>query len=157
MTPQQREVWMASRVTHGGYIGGKEKPEHYIWRSMLARCNNSNDKAFKYYGAKGIGVCKRWLKYENFLKDVGERPTKNHSLDRIDTTKGYKPSNCKWSTRSEQQKNKTTTKIYTNGKFTGTLVECAEYLGMSKACAFQRWKSWGSFEKGIVWQQRLKA
>ena len=157
MTPQQREAWMATRVTHGGYIGGKEKPEHYVWRSMLARCLNPNDKAIKYYGAKGIAVCKRWLKYENFLQDVGERPTKTHSLDRIDTTKGYKPSNCRWATRSEQQKNKTTTKIYTNSNFTGTLVECAEYLGISKYCAFQRWKEWGSFEKGIVWRQRPKA
>ena len=116
---EEHSDWAIARVIHGGYLGGKEKPEHYIWRAMLARCNNPKAGNYKYYGGKGIKVCKRWLKYENFIVDMGERPSSGHSLDRKNTDADYKPSNCKWSTRSEQQKNKTTTKIYTDGKFKG--------------------------------------
>jgi hypothetical protein len=87
---------------------------------------------------------------------MGSRPTAKHSLDRIRTDGDYKPSNCRWATQSEQQKNKTTTKIYSNGAFSGTLVECAEFLGITKNCAYERWKNWGTFEKGIVWRQQKK-
>jgi hypothetical protein len=156
MTPE-RLKWALDRTKHGGYLGGKERPEHYTWRMMLARCQNHNSAAYQYYGAKGIKVCKRWHKYENFLADMGERPSSAHSLDRIDTHKGYSPANCRWATRSEQQKNKSTTRRYTNGSFTGTLVECAKYLGISKELANMRWKKWGSFEKEVIWQERPRA
>jgi hypothetical protein len=152
MTPEQREIWMASRTKHGGYLGGKERPEHYVWRTMLARCNNPNANAFNYYGGRGIKVCKRWQDYAVFIADMGERPSPDHSLERRNTNADYKPSNCCWATRSEQQKNKTTTKWYTNGKFTGTLVECATYLGMSKELAYWRWRTWKTFEKDKPWQ-----
>lgn len=148
---------MPAKITHGAYVGNTEKPEHYVWRTMINRCNNPNSNSYHYYGAKGITVCKRWLKYENFIADMGERPSKDHSLDRVDTAIGYKLSNCRWATRSEQQRNKTTTKQYTNGVFTGTLVECASYLGVSKNCLFERWKNWGTLEKGVVWQQSQKS
>jgi hypothetical protein len=156
MDTAQRARWMQSRIKHGGYLGGKELPEHYTWRSMVDRCTRQTTVGYEYYGGRGITVCKRWLKYENFLADMGVRPSKEHSLERIDTNKGYSPKNCKWATRSEQQKNKITTKIYTNGAFVGTLVECAKYIGVSKALAFYRFKHWGSFEKGIVWQIQKK-
>ena len=76
-----------------------------IWNQMKQRCFNKNDKGFKNYGGRGITVCKRWLKFENFYKDMGERPTEL-SLDRINNDKGYSPHNCKWSTRTEQNNNK---------------------------------------------------
>jgi len=135
-------------------MDGKEKPEHYIWRTMLARCNNPSASGFKYYGGRGIKVCKRWNSYANFLSDMGARPSDDHSLDRKNTNADYKPSNCVWSTRSQQQKNKRSTKFYSNGIFTGTLVECADYLGITKHTAFERWKNWGTFEKGVLWQQK---
>lgn len=153
---KQHSEWALSKVVHGGYLGGKEIPEHYTWRTMIARCYNPNANQFNYYGAKGIYVCKRWQKYENFLADMGERPSIKHSLDRIDNTKGYSKSNCKWSTRSEQQKNKTTTRYYTNGVFTGTLVECASLIGLSKELAHWRFKNWNTFERGVVWLERQR-
>lgn len=157
MTPEQKLKWAQARTKHGGYFGGKERPEHYVWRMMLARCKNPNAAAYPYYGGRGITVCKRWQKYENFLLDMGERPSPAHSLDRIDTNKNYTPSNCRWATRSQQQKNKVTTRVYSNGSFTGTLVECAAFLGISKELANMRWKKWGSFEKEVIWQERQKA
>lgn len=143
---------MASRTKHGAYMNGVEKPEHYVWRSMMSRCYNPNTENYKYYGARGIKVCKRWHDYRNFISDMGERPSKEHSLDRINNNSDYKPSNCKWSTRSEQQKNKASTRIFTDGKFEGTLAECAEYIKISKALALYRWKAWGSLQKEKQWQ-----
>lgn len=152
MTPEQRKNWMAARTKHGAYLGGKEKPEHAVWRSMLARCDNPNHKYFKHYGGRGIKVCKRWYDYATFIADIGGRPSSAHSLERINTNKGYTPSNCRWATRSEQQRNKTTTKWYTDGAFVGVLTECAGYLGISKHLASWRWKTHGTFEKGKVWR-----
>jgi hypothetical protein len=75
------------------------------WEHMLDRCSNPNFKHFSYYGGRGIAVCDRWRKFENFLADMGERPERL-TLDRIDTNGNYEPTNCKWSTRSEQQYNR---------------------------------------------------
>lgn len=75
------------------------------WDSMLQRCFNKNSPDYKRYGEKGITVCERWLAFENFYEDMGERP-EGTSLDRIDNNKGYSKENCKWSNRSEQQRNK---------------------------------------------------
>lgn len=155
MTPDQREKWMASRVKHGGYMDGKEQPSHYVWRSMMDRCTKPNNQAYKYYGGRGITVCERWKQYENFLADMGV-PGKGMSLDRIDNNKGYEPNNCRWTTKSEQQKNKSTTRVYSNGTFVGTLTECARLLGISKELAWWRWRTHGTFNKGEVWQELPK-
>ena len=72
---------------------------------MLQRCRSPNATDFKYYGGRGIKVCKRWYQYENFLADMGRRPL-GLSLERIDNDGNYEPSNCKWATHSEQMKNK---------------------------------------------------
>jgi hypothetical protein len=75
---------------------------------MIGRCEDSNQPAFKYYGARGIKVCERWRgSYENFLADMGRRPSPVHSLDRYPNNDGdYEPSNCRWATDSEQNSNK---------------------------------------------------
>ena len=72
---------------------------------MLSRCENKNVPAFKNYGGRGITVCKRWHKFENFLADMGERPF-GLTLDRKNNDKGYYKRNCKWSTWIEQQNNR---------------------------------------------------
>jgi hypothetical protein len=86
---------------------------------MLRRCYDVNLKSYKDYGAKGVTVCDRWRGerkqgqkigssdgFQNFLADMGPKPTPDHSIDRIDPFGNYEPSNCRWATRSEQQKNK---------------------------------------------------
>lgn len=156
MKPEQYDAWMAARYKHGGYLGGRETAEHYVWRSMINRCSNPNDAAYKHYGARGVKVCKRWHKYENFLADMGQRPSKDYSLDRKNVNGDYKPSNCRWATRSEQQRNKTTTRLYTDGSFVGTLVECAANLGISKELAHWRIKNWNTFIKDSTWRELQK-
>jgi predicted SprT family Zn-dependent metalloprotease len=74
-----------------------------IWRDMIARCTNPNLKAYKYYGAKGITVFEEWLKFENFLRDMGECPD-NLTIDRIDASLGYNKQNCRWLSKSENSR-----------------------------------------------------
>lgn len=74
------------------------------WNSMLNRCYNSNDKRFHNYGKRGIKVCKRWHKFENFYADMGNKPA-GKTLERTDNDKGYFPNNCKWATSQEQHEN----------------------------------------------------
>lgn len=157
MTPEVRERWIAARTKHGAYSNGVEAPEHYVWRTMLARCYNQNANSYQYYGARGITVCASWHSYDSFIADMGKRPSAEYSLERKNLQLGYSADNCKWATRSEQQKNKSTTRWFTNGQFTGTLVECAKEVGISKSLALWRFKNWGSFEKGVSWRQLPKA
>lgn len=81
-------------------------PEYHTWSSMIQRCGNSNNPAYKQYGARGIKVCKRWKKFRNFLLDMGKRPSPRHSLDRFPNNDGdYEPNNCRWATDREQSFN----------------------------------------------------
>ncbi len=77
-----------------------------IWRTMLSRCRNPKFPTFKRYGARGVRVCERWYKFENFLSDMGPRPSDNHSLDRIDNAGNYEPGNVRWATKAEQNLNR---------------------------------------------------
>lgn len=72
---------------------------------MRKRCG-SGFRQRQYYADRGITVCKRWDAYETFLADMGRRPSPDHSIDRINNDGNYEPSNCRWATRSEQQRNK---------------------------------------------------
>lgn len=82
-------------------------PEYFVWKTMKQRCSNKNNRSYPDYGGRGITVCDRWKdSFENFFKDMGERPSKRHSIDRMDNDKGYEPSNCKWSTDVEQASNR---------------------------------------------------
>ncbi|MDV3051840.1 hypothetical protein NLV77_000775 [Staphylococcus ureilyticus] len=87
--------------------GKSNTPEYKVWKGMKERCSNVNSKSYKNYGGRGIKVCERWKNsFDNFISDMGERPTKKHQIDRIDNDKNYSPENCKWVTRSENTLNK---------------------------------------------------
>jgi hypothetical protein len=84
---------------------GRRNLTYKIWGSMRQRCENPNAENYPYYGGRGIAVCERWQKFENFLADMGEKPD-GLSIDRIDNSKGYEPGNCRWTTSSEQNRNR---------------------------------------------------
>lgn len=101
--------------------------EYTAWDHMKSRCSNPKYKNYHNYGGRGITVCERWLKsFENFYQDMGPAPTIKHSLDRLNNNGNYEPSNCKWSTCIEQQRNRRDNiKIVYNG-CEKTLAEWAE-------------------------------
>ena len=111
-----------------------DHPLYGIWSSMVTRCYNPNRKQYDNYGGRGIRVCDRWLGengFENFVHDMGERPSPEHSIDRIDVNGNYEPSNCRWATIKEQSRNKRTTKyVYLNGDEI-PLAELCEILGLN--------------------------
>lgn len=137
---------MASRVKHGEYIGGGESVEHYIWRGLFRR---QFGRCGKYYTS--ITVDPDWREFSNFLRDMGRRPPGDYQIDRINTNGPYSKANCRWATRSVNQKNKKSTKFYVEKGVPGTLVEWAAALGISKQLALYRWKNWGTFERGRQW------
>lgn len=80
-------------------------PTYVSWVGMIQRCTNPKTPSYKHYGGRGITVCTRWRKFEQFFADMGERP-KDRSLDRIDSNGNYEPGNCRWATKSTQIANR---------------------------------------------------
>lgn len=101
----RRERAVARNTTHASF----GSPTHYSWQAMRIRCRNPRSKDYHRYGGRGIVICDRWDKFENFLADMGERPV-GKTLDRRDNDGNYEPSNCKWSTRKEQAANRCTSR-----------------------------------------------
>lgn len=111
-------------VTHGR----TRTPEYRAWQSMLARCDDPNGVMWHRYGGRGIKVCDRWRVFENFFADVGPKPGKGYSLDRIDNDGDYCPSNVRWATKIEQDTNRSTNIYYTYKGVTGTVAQIKERL-----------------------------
>jgi hypothetical protein len=93
----------------------QEHPLYQTWAGMLARCYNPETVGWENYGGRGIKVCNRWHHFANFAKDMGLKPSPELSLDRRDNAQGYKPSNCRWATGTEQCLNRRTFKNNTSG------------------------------------------
>lgn len=91
---------------HGDCTRSRRSPEYVAWRNMRARCLNAAHPRFAEWGGRGITVCEHWTSFPNFLADMGRRPGPEYSLDRIDNDGNYESGNCRWATRSEQQRNK---------------------------------------------------
>lgn len=81
-------------------------PEYWIWVAMRYRCNCPTSQNYNHYGGRGIKICKRWDSFENFIQDMGYRPSKDYSIDRIDVDGDYTPLNCRWATRLTQVLNR---------------------------------------------------
>lgn len=97
-----QQMWDATKVH--GHSGKRQTPTYRSWHKMKQRCLNPNDDGYQEYGGRGITICERWLSFENFLADMGERP-KGTSIDRKDTNGNYEPFNCRWATPKEQCNN----------------------------------------------------
>ncbi len=117
-----------AKFKHGATSGRREAPrqtpEYRAWQAMKRRCYNPNVHQYSDYGGRGIRVCERWLhSFENFLADMGPKPTPQHTIDRKDGDKDYTPGNCRWATDGEQRRNKRTTRYVTVGGIAKPLVD----------------------------------
>lgn len=97
---------------HGHAAKAAKSRVYRCWDSMKQRCYNPNNIRFDQYGGRGIQVCDRWLNsFENFYADMGEQPSRKHSIDRIDNDGNYTPSNCRWATDQQQKATHGITKL----------------------------------------------
>lgn len=120
-------LWKASVVTHGG-----SKTKLYrVWQQMWRRCSKRTSKEFHNYGARGITVVARWKDFGVFANDICPKPTRKHSLERIDNNGPYAPHNCRWAKPREQHRNKRTNRWITHDGVTLTLTDWATRIGMS--------------------------
>ena len=122
-----RETLNKRNVTHG-FTGTKT---YVCWQNMRKRCQDSRNVAFEYYGGRGITVCERWRKFENFLQDMGVQPP-GLTIERIDNNAGYSPGNCKWATYLEQSSNSRKSRLLTSQGMTLTMRQWDKKLGRSE-------------------------
>ncbi len=127
-------LWEAIMTKHGlAWTRGWR-----AWCNMRSRCQNPKNNRYPWYGGKGIKVCERWGKFENFISDMGRPPTDLHTIDRIDNEHDYCPENCRWATAEEQRRNRTDNHLLTyQGKTQPTFVWAKE-LNMSYQALKQR-------------------
>jgi hypothetical protein len=115
------------RFTTHGYSG---TPTYVTWTNMNQRCSNINRKDWERYGGRGIRVCERWKNsFENFLEDMGKKPD-FMSLDRINNSGDYEPTNCRWATIHQQSVNKRNNVFVTINGSKKTLSEAAKEIGI---------------------------
>lgn len=88
----------------GGNRNTRTNITYRSWNKMKQRCTNPNNDRFAKYGGRGITLCDRWQDYDNFLADMGERPSVKHCLCRQDHDKGYQPGNVEWGTKEENNR-----------------------------------------------------
>ena len=129
-------------TTHGHTCRGSASTEYRTWCSMLQRCKYPYTNDYERYGGRGIKVCERWQSFENFLSDMGLKPTPKHSIDRQDIDGHYEPGNCRWATIEEQANNKSNTRwLEVNGQ-RKSLTQWARERGISA------WVISGRLKKG---------
>jgi len=143
-------------LKHGHAIGSIRSKTLSAWCTLVFRCNNPNYHHYADYGGRGITVCKRWLKFENFLADMGEVP-EGMQIDRINNELGYSKENCRWVTPKENSRNRRSNRIYTvNGK-TACLAEHCEDAGLVYRLALGRVSRGWSIERALTEPSRRKA
>ena len=121
----------------------KEIPEYNSWCSMKNRCYNKNDTNYLSYGGRGIKICKRWVNsFRDFYKDMGAKPSKKHSIDRVNNNGDYKPSNCRWAKPLEQAMNKRNNLLLTCKAGTKTQSEWCRILKINHS-SIQYWRKKG--------------
>lgn len=139
------------RLTKHGHNSHSQKSLTYkSWDKMIQRCLNPNTQEYKYYGAKGVQVCERWKDFSAFLEDMGERPSKELTLDRIDCKGNYEPGNCRWANRLTQTNNTRRNVYYEYKGEKKTIAELARIAGVKYNTMYVRLR-----ENGLTPEQAV--
>ena len=125
-------------TTHGESRVGQRTAEYSIWRNIISRCTKPENKDWDNYGGRGIKLCDRWMIYENFLADVGRRPSRKHTLDRRDNDGNYEPKNVRWATHTEQMRNSRRNRIIELDGVRKCAIEWAEEFDIHPATLHSR-------------------
>jgi hypothetical protein len=128
--------------------GMSHTPTHRSWLAMLQRCDNPNTRDYSRYGGRGISICEDWRTFENFLRDMGERPD-GTTIDRIDCNGNYEPSNCRWATHRAQTNNRNVTRMITANGETMALTDWSRKIGIKPITLEKRIKSGWSDDDAI--------
>ncbi|KKN91257.1 hypothetical protein LCGC14_0221250 [marine sediment metagenome] len=127
----RKEIISKIMTKHGHTKNRKQSQVYRSWYHIIQRCTNSNTKDYRWYGSRGITVCERWLKFENFLEDMGEAPI-GYQIDRLDNNKGYYLENCRWVTPKQNGRNKRNNHLITHNGEIQCISAWAEETGISK-------------------------
>lgn len=142
-----------SATTHG--LG--HSSEYQTWYHMILRCEDPCTDSYPYYGGRGIGVCDRWHKFENFLEDMGMKPSKRLTLDRVDNDGNYEPNNCRWATLHQQSRNRSSNRMLTLGGKTLCIRDWEAATGINYTTIWERLRRGWSVERSLTEQVRAKA
>lgn len=134
---------------HGHALDGKDRTSEYnAWGAMIQRCCNPSNRRYKRYGGRGITICDRWKdSYENFYSDMGAKPSPDMSLDRINNNGNYEPSNCRWATITQQNRNLSRNRHIEHNGVTMVLAEWSRKLNVSQGVI----NTWMKKGKDMEW------
>lgn len=140
-----------SRKRYAPVRGNSTRMTYNSWRSMLGRCEDTSDPSYDRYGGRGVSVCPEWHEFQAFVRDMGERPSLDYSIDRYPDNNGdYEPSNCRWASRSQQATNRRSTHWITFNGHTKTLTEWGKDLGTTPATVLARLRHGWSTERAVT-------
>lgn len=149
----QKEMAYKSNYVHG--CCDKNNPTYQTWQQMVQRCTNPNNKSYKNYGSRGIHVCEAWLKFENFLQDMGKHP-KGMTLDRVDNDGNYCKENCRWTTYKQQNRNYRRNILIKINDETKCLMEWCERYGLKYQTIYMRLRRGWTIEEALELTIRRK-
>lgn len=150
----QKESQSKRATTHGL----SRSPTYSAWMQMVRRCTDPSRSYWPNYGGRGIKLYEPWLKFENFLADMGLRPSLKHTIDRHPDNNGnYEPGNVRWATYTEQGRNRRTNKFLTYDGKTACISEWAEITGLSKTVIRERLLRGWTVEAALTTPARFKS
>ena len=135
---------------HGHNARQGPTPEYRTWQNMLKRCYKPTAKRYERYGGRGITVCERWKTFENFLADMGIKPSPEYSLDRINNDGNYELSNCRWASRQQQSRNKSTSRMLEFNSKTMCVADWADEVGIKRSIINDRLRRGWSVEQALT-------
>lgn len=147
----RKEVVSSRRFKHGM----SRTNIYHKWNEMKRRCEDPDHMAYPEWGGRGITVSKEWMNFDQFYKDIGDPPSRLHSLGRINNDKGYSAENCRWETAQQQAWNRRSSRLLTFNGLTKCIAEWAKDIGIGQTTLRARIESGWTTEKAILTPLRL--